>query len=217
LHQPYDKRQILAGAVSFFGVILIARPDKLWFNSSPDIKEGVQAVTPIQRLWAVIMVLISDLGATAAFTTIRVIGPRAHPLISVNYYGFIAMLMSGIFLFLPILPDVSFRLPHDSREWTLLLSIGIFGFGLQFLMTAGLVKDKSARATNMMYSSVIFGLGMDWIIWGLVPGWTSWVGGGIVVAATLWVALQKAEVVEASKQSGEYGLLATRDRDDEAV
>jgi drug/metabolite transporter (DMT)-like permease len=54
-----------------------------------------------------------------------------------------------------------------------------------------LVKDSSPRATNMMYSSIVFSLGMDWAIWGLVPRWTSWVGGVIVVCATVWAAMSK--------------------------
>jgi drug/metabolite transporter (DMT)-like permease len=121
---------------------------------------------------------------------------------SVNYYGFIALILSGLILLLPVFPDISFRLPHGYREWVLLIGLGIFGFCLQFLVTAGLVKDKSSRATNMMYSSVIFGLGLDYAIWGAVPGWTSWVGGSIVVVATLWGAMQSGD---SGVQNGQVG------------
>ncbi|KAF2430476.1 hypothetical protein EJ08DRAFT_670408 [Tothia fuscella] len=205
--QAFDKRQLYAGLVSFLGVILIARPDKLWFDA-PNLHEDqdVPSVTPFQHLSAVIMVLISDLGATTAFTSIRVIGSRAHPLLSVNYYAIASTVLSGPFLFIPILPS-EFRLPYSQREWSLLVGIGVFGFGLQFLMTAGLVKDKSPRATNMMYSSVVFGLGMDWLIWGVVPGWSSWVGGAIVALATLWVALQKPAV----RGKQEYDIVRTEE------
>jgi drug/metabolite transporter (DMT)-like permease len=182
------------------------------------------SVTAAQRLTAVLVGLLGVVGAVCAYTTIRVIGLRAHPLISVNYYGFIATTFSGLVLLLPIFPDISFRLPHGYREWGLLIGLGIFGFFLQFLMTAGLVKDKSSKATNMMYSSVVFGLGLDYAICGAVPGWTSWAGGAIVVAATLWGAMQTGD---AAVQKGKVGrdeeyamirgedILVSGDEDDE--
>jgi drug/metabolite transporter (DMT)-like permease len=208
LHQPFDRRQLKAGLISFFGVILIARPDQLWLDPSA-VKNGV---TPAQHLYAVGIALISDIGATVAFTTIRVIGPRAHALISVNYYGMVSTLVSGLILLLPSnfsLGNTGFSLIHSAHEWILLLGLGIFGFLLQFLMTAGLLRDSSPRATNMMYSSVVFSLGMDWAIWGLVPGWTSWVGGGVVVGATVWAAMsKKVEVGKASGDVEEYRVVA---------
>jgi drug/metabolite transporter (DMT)-like permease len=212
IHQPFGRKQLLGALVSFLGVVMIARPDKLWFQSSSDpsgMVDTIPTVTPIQRLTAVILAIISDVGGGVAFACIRVIGSRAHPVLSVNYYAFVSMILSGIFLFMPFVPKVAFRLPKSGNEWLLLTGIGLFGFGLQFAMTAGLIKDKSARAVNMMYSSVVFGLGMDWLIWGIVPIWSSWVGGGVVITSTLWVAMQKTEVVERLKEgSEEYGLVA---------
>jgi drug/metabolite transporter (DMT)-like permease len=196
LHAPFDKKQLVAGAISFLGVVLIAQPGPLaglpGSHANTDMPEAVSA-TPAQRLTAVLLCLLGALGGTCAYTTIRVIGTRVHPLISVNYYAFIATCFSGFVLLLPIFPDVTFRLPHGLREWGLLIGLGISGFFLQFLMTSGLVKDKSSRATNMMYSSVVFGLGIDYAIWGAVPGWLSWVGGAIVTAATVWGSMQKGD------------------------
>lgn len=197
LRAPFDKKQLLAGLVSFFGVILIAQPGSL-FQSSPKSNPSSEApdeaiVSPHQRLFAVLLGLLGVLGATCAYTTIRVIGPRAHPLLSVNYYGFIATLFSGLILLMPIFPETTFRLPSGMREWGLLLGLGVFGFFLQFLMTAGLVRDNSSKATNMMYSSVLFGLVLDYVIWDAVPGWSSWMGGAVVVTATVWGAMQKSE------------------------
>jgi drug/metabolite transporter (DMT)-like permease len=147
-----------------------------------------------------------------------------HPLISVNYYAFIATLFSGLVLLLPLFPSVTFRLPSGLREWGLLIGLGIFGFFLQFLMTSGLVKDKSSRATNMMYSSVVFGLGVDFAIWGAVPGALSWVGGAVVTTATVWGSMQKAETGGRRVDAGgneEYAMvpgdeiLVSDDEDDE--
>jgi len=175
---------------------LIAQPGPLsklpGSHANTNMPEEVSA-TPAQRLSAVLLGLMGVLGGTCAYTTIRVIGTRVHPLISVNYYALIANCFSGLVLLLPIFPDISFRLPHGFREWGLLIGLGIFGFFLQFLMTLGLVKDKSSRATNMMYSSVVFGLLADFAIWGVVPTWLSWAGGAIVTAATVWGSMQKGD------------------------
>jgi hypothetical protein len=65
-----------------------------------------------------------------------------------------------------------------------------------------LVKDKSSRATNMMYSSVVFGLLADFVIWGVVPSWLSWVGGAIVTAATVWGSMQKADTGPQKAEAG---------------
>lgn len=188
LRAPFDKKQLVAGVISFLGIVLIAQPGPLsklpGSHTNTDIPEE-ETATPAQRLSAVLLGLMGALGGTCANTTIRAIGSRVHPLISVNYYALIATCFSGLVLLLSIFPDVSFRLPHGSREWGLLIGVGIFGFFLQFLMTSVLVKDKSSRATNMMYTSVVFGLLADLAIWGVVPGWLSWVGGAIVTAATV--------------------------------
>lgn len=191
LHEPFAIKQLYAGLISLLGIVLIAHPVAL-FGGAPDSASDSDNVTPAQRLSAIIWGMVSVLGATCAYTTIRVIGPRAHPLVSVNYYAFMSTLLSSTLLFLPSsIYSESFRLPHGAHEWGLLIGLGMFGFLLQFLMTAGLVRDKSGRATNMMYSSIVFGLLLDWAVWGVVPGWMSALGGTIVVSATIWGALQK--------------------------
>lgn len=198
LRAPFEKKQLVAGLISFLGVILIVQPgplSKLSGSHEPTPRMPEEALaTTAQRFSAVLVGLLGILGAVCAYTIIRVIGLCAHPFLSVNYYGFITTSFSGLALLLSIFPDLTFRLPHGYREWGLLIGLGIFGFFLQFLMTAGLVKDKSSRAINMMYSSVVFSLGLNYAIWGAVPGWTSWAGGAIGVAAALWGAIQSGDV-----------------------
>lgn len=89
------------------------------------------------------------------------------------------------------IPGIGFVMPHDAKEWILLLAMGFFGFALQFLLTTGLQLDKTPKATAMLYVQVIFALGFDFGIWGVIPSGWSFFGGAIVVASTLWSALQK--------------------------
>lgn len=114
---------------------------------------------------------------------IRVIGNRAHALISINYFAFISTVGSaGILL---ITPGVGFKAPQGVREWTLLIILGILGFVLQFLLTAGLQLDRSSKATSMLYTQIVFALLFDLGIWGFLPGPWSVFGGLIVIASTL--------------------------------
>ena len=104
----------------------------------------------------------------------------------------------------------------------LLLLLGVLGFVLQFLLTAGLQLDKSSKATSMLYTQVIFALTFDWIIWGVLPGSLSILGGSIVIASTLWAALQKTQPSKtispkASTIDEETALLGAQSQDDEVL
>lgn len=118
------------------------------------------------------------------------IGDRAHALISVNYFALMATVGSAGALIL--VPGIGFTMPNGSREWVLISLLGVLGFVLQFLLTAGLQLDKSSKATSMLYLQVIFALSFDFGIWGVLPSGWSLFGGSIVIASTLWSALQKS-------------------------
>lgn len=152
IKEPFTRLEQLAALVSVVGVALIARPTTLFagFTSedappatgnsdvipdgnttSPTGGENSNAsnyedVTPSQRLMAVGIALIGVLGAATAYTTIRWIGKRAHPLISVNYFAAWSTIVS-IFMML-FLPDVGFLLPADLKEWGYLIFLGTCGF-----------------------------------------------------------------------------------------
>jgi drug/metabolite transporter (DMT)-like permease len=86
----------------------------------------LDTVTPLQRLCAVGVALVGVLGAATAYTVLRWIGKRAHPLISVNYF---ATTTFGVCLILQwLLPEVGFLLPSDARDWGWLVFLGVCGF-----------------------------------------------------------------------------------------
>lgn len=148
LSTPFTTRQLLGGLISLLGVVLIARPISL-FTSDPDSNET--DVPASKRLISIILGLTSCLGSATVYTIIRVISHRAHALITVNWYALISTIAS--FLLIVFLPSVSFSIPSSPREYFLLVSLGIYGFFLQFLMTKGLQLEKGARGTNVMCRS----------------------------------------------------------------
>ncbi|TVY27918.1 putative transport protein [Lachnellula hyalina] len=183
LGQRFRRAEFLAGIIALIGVIFIAHPEFIFGRVTDAIdadKAGdVDDVTSTQRLIAIVVSLLGVIGASGAYTTIRIIGNRAHALMSVNYFAILGTIGSTIALL--VIPGIGFSMPRGAREWVLLLLLGVLGFVLQFLLTAGLQMDKSSKATSMMYTQVIFALGFDWAIWGVLPSAWSWFGGAIVV------------------------------------
>ncbi|KIW16661.1 hypothetical protein PV08_03849 [Exophiala spinifera] len=152
--ETFTKQQQLAGFLSLVGVVFIAQPASLFASSSPSSSEGPvvparnstmaaqehppakHGPTPHEHLLAIAIAMVGVLGSTGAFTSIRAIGTRAHAFISINYFSVWCTIVSMFCLI--VFPEVKFRLPANSIEWTLLASLGLFGFIMQFLLTAGL-------------------------------------------------------------------------------
>ncbi|KAG8163400.1 hypothetical protein KVR01_006697 [Diaporthe batatas] len=194
LGQPFTRKELIAGLVALVGVVLIAHPESIFGKVDDHIHayaapEDLDDVAPAQRMLAIVLAVLGVVGAAGAYTTIRIMGDRAHALISVNYFALVATVGSVVAMLAT--PGIEFIMPSSPREWALLVLLGFLGFVLQFLLTSGLQLDKSPKATSMLYTQVIFALMFDWAIWGVLPGGWSLVGGAIIIASTLWSALQK--------------------------
>jgi drug/metabolite transporter (DMT)-like permease len=208
LGETFTRKEQLAGFIALMGVVIIAHPASIFGKPAEAglVSVLMDEVSPTQRLIAIAVAMIGIFGGSGAYTTIRVIGMRAHPLVSVNYFAFLTTVASAGCLLL--LPNMAFKMPANSHEWVLLISLGILGFFLQFLLSAGLQLDRSSKATSMMYTQILFATMFDWAIWGKLPGFWSLIGGGIVIVSTLWVALQKTQ-----KQATPKGNEATVDEE----
>ncbi|KAK0706722.1 hypothetical protein B0T26DRAFT_743893 [Lasiosphaeria miniovina] len=225
LKDPFTRKEQLASFIALGGVILIARPTSLFSGSTPagEIITGPIDVTvrstntthttphqgdeptPAERLFATGVALIGVLGAAGAFTLIRWIGKRAHPLISVTYFSTWSTLVStAALLFFPMLdigqPEIRFGMPASAYQWFLLLSLGLSGFIMQFMLTAGLGGEKSNRATAMVYTHMLFAAGFDKWVFGHEMGVISLIGCTLIVGSALWAALAKKEP---AKKAGE--------------
>lgn len=198
LHEAFGRIEFIAGIISFLGVILIAQPGA----TPPPSPTGGHSVTAAQRWGAVGVALLGVFGAAGAFTVIRYIGKRAHPLISVNYFAVICSIIS--FVALVVSPDIGFVFPHTVWQWFLLFGIGICGFLYQFLLTAGLQREKAGRAGNMLYLQMLFAFVFEKLVWNDSPDWMEIAGIGIILGSAAWVAVSKrqSEAVYAKVGSG---------------
>lgn len=83
---------------------------------------------------------------------------------------------------------------------------------MQFLLTAGLAHEKSSRATNMVYTQMIFALAFDKVVFDTTPDGWSIVGSSLVLGSALYIAVHKEKPKEKtpSPELGEeeVGLMA---------
>ncbi len=218
LREPFTIKEASAGLLAFSGVLFVARPTWLFPHPAVDPISGepkplslsslvldiAKAEAPIfhaspqQRTLAILAALLGSFGASAAYATIRVIGKRAHSLISVSYFSGVATI--GSTLIILIHPELHFVMPKTGTQWGLIAVIALTGFLLQFLLTEGLQREKAGRATNLMYLQLVFALMIEKGIWGTTPPIESLFGAVLIIGAAIWVSLQSnAPAVEAKK------------------
>ncbi|KAI9802394.1 MAG: hypothetical protein M1825_002776 [Sarcosagium campestre] len=63
---------------------------------------------------------------------------------------------------------------------------------MQFLLTAGLAHESSSRATNMVYTQMLFALALDKMVFGTTPGVLSIFGSSLILGSAIYVAVQRA-------------------------
>ncbi|CAG8972430.1 hypothetical protein HYALB_00001119 [Hymenoscyphus albidus] len=224
LKEPFPRSAQYASLISLLGVVMIARPTSFFssdssstslpspnntttnatITSTPPPESDFPIPTSAQRLSAVTIALIGVLGGAGAITTVRLIGQRAHALLSINYLAVSCILISSISLLAPIEGTPSFQLPATFRQWYLLIFVGFCGFIMQLFLATGLAmggRGEGGRATNMLYTNMLFALALDRVVFGLTPEWWSVGGSGMILGSAIYVATQKGEEVDESEMS----------------
>ena len=118
----------MAGLIALAGVLLIARPQFLFPDrnaqenvlllASDSGKGRLVPEVPVsaaQRSIAVLSAMVGAFFAASAYSTIRVIGKRAHSLVSVNYFAMTATI--GSCLIILIHPELQFEIPQGFLQW----------------------------------------------------------------------------------------------------
>ncbi|RPD56854.1 hypothetical protein L226DRAFT_513609 [Lentinus tigrinus ALCF2SS1-7] len=204
LREAFSWREAAAGVTSLLGVVLIARPAFLFGSGLHDdsIAQGVDnvmprmvaevaadgSVTSAQRVTAVGIALLGAVGAAGAYTTIRHIGKRAHPLHNLVAYSVLCVIVTTIAMIVMRTPVVV----PTRWEWLLtLLFIGLAGFTGQVLLTMGLQRETAGRGSIAVYGQIVFATIFERVFLHTVPSPLSVVGTCIIIGSALYVALTK--------------------------
>lgn len=91
---------------------------------------------------------------------------------------------------------------------------------MQVLLTAGLAHEKSSRATNMVYTQILFALAFDKLIFNTTPGGWSIVGSSLVLGSALYITVHKDNTQKKTPNgkadgSEEVGLMASNEEEDD--
>lgn len=179
LGERLGRRLLLAIAVGWLGVLVMARPTALPVSLPPALSLGdpLAGGSPL-ALDGVAIAVIGALLSALAYVTVRALARSEHPLVIVLYFPLVAIPLSlPPTLLDPVLPTPG--------ELLWLAGVGLFTQIGQIALTHGLARLPAARATALSYIQVAFAALWGWWLFGeTLDGWTS-LGAGLIFAATL--------------------------------
>ncbi len=164
LKEKLKKEHLLFIALSFLGVLLIVRP-------TFDIKT--------------IPYLVSLLGAVlaaGAYTILRVLGKRVHPMVTVFYFA-----SFGAIILTPM-AFINFK-PMTITQVLLLIGAGLCATIGQFGLSFGYKYASAKEVSIYSYTGVVFSAVFSIIFFGKTPNTLS-IFGYIIIFVTAWLMYQ---------------------------
>jgi drug/metabolite transporter (DMT)-like permease len=151
-----------AVATGFFGVVIVMQPGG---STLPPIGLG--------------LALLAALGVAGVTIAIRQLGRTESTPTMVLWFSAVSLLATGPFMFF-------FAEPHDSREWAILIALGLCGGLGQLLLTASLRFAPVAVVAPFDYTQLIWAVLLGWLLWDTHPGLSTWIGAAVIVASGLF-------------------------------
>ncbi|KAF6792034.1 hypothetical protein CSOJ01_14222 [Colletotrichum sojae] len=180
----------ICALVALMGVIFVVQPDAL-FGPHADSSISAEQIVAEGRFQGRMMGfgfgLLGVCGGAAALTAIRSIGSRAHPLFSILYFAWTVVTVTSVAFFL--MSNV--HLTKTVLSWLKLTPLGILGFTMEYLLTAGVAGDPSSGAMIMIYSQVLWALLLDWVVWNAKVNLLALIGIASVVTSLVVVSSAK--------------------------
>ena len=109
----------------------------------------IKGFDPNINSFGFLLILVSALFSGVVYVLINKIGQRDHPVVIVNYFMWISVLVGGV------LSIFKWTTPQGI-EWPLLLSLGIFGYFGQLFMTKAFQSQATNKIVSLKYVEVIF-------------------------------------------------------------
>ncbi len=136
----------------------------------------------VYGLWA----LAATVASAFAHTWLRSLGATDRAATVVFWF----QLVVSVYAFGVMAGTTGLSLP-PVHLWGVLLGVGLVGTGGQVCMTRAYALDRASTVAAASYTSPLFALAGDLIIFGVVPRWNGWLGGVLVVLAGLLLLLRR--------------------------
>jgi len=116
----------------------------------------IKGFSPDISLWALIMGVLGALGSASAYICIAKIKDREHPIVIIFYFPLITV---------PVILPFAIRdwVTPNSREWILLILVGVFVQIAQYFMTLAFQRGNPSRVSIISYLGVIYALFADYL------------------------------------------------------
>ncbi len=111
------------------------------------------------EMHALFIILTSAFFSGLVYMVIRKIASTEHPVVVVNYFMCLSLLVSSFACFF------KWRSPL-LHEWPWLLSMGVFGYYAQLFMTKAMQMEESNQIVPFKYIEVVLTILFAWIIFG---------------------------------------------------
>jgi drug/metabolite transporter (DMT)-like permease len=164
LRERVSRAQWIAIAIGLAGVLLMIAP-----------RRGDQWVS-VGALAAVIAVAAYSLAAVS----IRVLSRTDSTESMVFWFSLLLSIGAGLLA-------IPKWVPLLAAHWPLFVGIGVTGAIGQHFITEAFRRAPAAVVAPFEYTALLWGVILDFTIWGVLPGSVTLVGGAIVIAAGLYL------------------------------
>jgi drug/metabolite transporter (DMT)-like permease len=154
----------MVSIVGFVGILFYARP----FTSGFDANALVGA--------------LGALGGALVVVSIKQLARTEPTRVIMFYYAF----WNAVFA---LIPTVFIWVQPQGWEWALLTLIGFLGISGQWMITKGLTLGDASALAPLDYSRIVYAAVLGFILFGEIPGVWSFVGMGIIVAASIYLVM----------------------------
>jgi drug/metabolite transporter (DMT)-like permease len=156
-------RNWVAVVVGMVGVIIILRP-----SASGLVSVGALAALVSTTAYALSVIALRVITRTDTTTSVIV------------WTVGLMTLMTGLLA----VPDWK---PLAHEHWVWLGGLGVFGALGQYLLTDAFRSAPPSVVAPFEYTALLWGILIDWVVWGVLPLPRVYLGGGIVIASGLYL------------------------------
>jgi drug/metabolite transporter (DMT)-like permease len=163
LGERVEWQRWVAIAVGLAGVLVVLRPGGSGIGT-----------------WAGLAVAVSALGYAASAITVRVLG-RTDSTQSMVFWMTLMLAVGGSALAAPHWVSI------DGGHWDTLAVVAVTGAVGQYAVTEAFRSADAGAVAPFEYTALLWGLGLDWMVWEVAPQSHTLAGAAIVVASGLYL------------------------------